>query len=66
MCKKKSIMYNNIVKISVAFELKADGSCYLRTSHSFSVTVIKKKIGYISQIKMIFLLRDLTNKELKE
>lgn len=42
MCKERALMYNNIVKISVAFELKVDGSHYFRTSHSCSVIAITK------------------------
>ena len=35
-------MYSNMANISVAFELKADGSCCLGGSHSCSVIAITK------------------------
>lgn len=45
MVKKKALMYSNMANISAAFELKADGYCYLRGSLScFVITIAKFKI----------------------
>ena len=40
--KKKEFIYSNMANNSVAFELKTDGSCYLRGSRLYSVIAITK------------------------